>query len=354
MTEDLSGLDTFPKLLLHHARTRGEGPAIREKDLGIWQTWTWKQLADEVRSLACGLAAHGFKRGDHLALVGDNRPRFYAMMCAAQCLGGIPVPLYQDAAAAEMAFPIQNAEISQALAEDQEQVDKLLEILPKCPTLKHIYYDDARGMRHYTAPQLMAYDRLRDLGFEKRRVSPKGLEPDLEQLVAARQLRLRIVAQAARLVVVDARQARALRQDLEQLVDLLLVFRQRVRDRRILDREGHLGRHRVLVERHRDPAKALRRAHRGVDARAVVADDREMVAALEILRRQSAGERAHFIGEAMPAPGLPDAEVLLADRRMHRTRARVVHQQLRKRVARVEAGMVLRHDFPPLGLRRIL
>ena len=179
MAEDLSGLDTFPKLLLYHARARGEAPAIREKDLGIWQTWTWKQLADEVRALACGLAAHGFKRGDHLALVGDNRPRIYAMMCAAQCLGGIPVPLYQDAVAAEMAFPIQNAEISQALAEDQEQVDKLLEILPKCPTLRHVYYDDARGMRHYTAPQLMAYDKLRDLGHESYRRDPAFLETEI-------------------------------------------------------------------------------------------------------------------------------------------------------------------------------
>ena len=107
MAEDFSGLDTFPKLLLHHARVRAERPAIREKDLGIWQTWSWHRFADEVRALACGLAAHGFKRGDHLALVGANRPRIYAAMCAAQCLGGIPVPLYQDAVAAEMAFPIQ-------------------------------------------------------------------------------------------------------------------------------------------------------------------------------------------------------------------------------------------------------
>ena len=85
----LDTLDTFPKLLLHHARTRGARPAIREKDLGIWQTWTWKKLADEVRALACALAEQGFKRGDHLALVSDNRPRLYAMLCAAQCLGGV-------------------------------------------------------------------------------------------------------------------------------------------------------------------------------------------------------------------------------------------------------------------------
>ena len=158
------GLDTFPKLLAHHAKVRGERPALREKNLGIWQTWTWRQFADEVHALASGLAAQGFKRGNHLALAGDNRPRIYAAMCAAQCLGGIPVPLYQDAVAAEMAFPIQNAEIAYAVAEDQEQVDKLLEILPKCPTLKHIYFDDPRGLRHYTQSELMSYDKLLELG----------------------------------------------------------------------------------------------------------------------------------------------------------------------------------------------
>src|SRR3954468_7683584 len=152
--------DTFPKLLVHHAEVRGQQPAIREKDLGIWQTWTWKAFADEVRSLACGLAADGFKRGDHLAIVGANRPRIYAAMAAAQCLGGIPVPLYQDAPAAEMAFPIRNADITHAVVEDQEQVDKLLEILPQCPSLAHIYYDDPRGMRHYAQPEVSSYGDL--------------------------------------------------------------------------------------------------------------------------------------------------------------------------------------------------
>jgi long-chain acyl-CoA synthetase len=164
MTAGSVTLDTFPKLLMGHGQARGERPAIREKDLGIWQTWTWRQYADEVRVLAAALAAEGFKRGDHIALIGDNRPRIYAGICAAQCLGGIPVPLYQDAVAAEMTFPIQNAEIAYAFAEDQEQVDKLLEILPQCPSLRRIYYDDPRGMRHYNQAQLMSYDKLLDLG----------------------------------------------------------------------------------------------------------------------------------------------------------------------------------------------
>jgi len=179
MSESFAGLDTFPKLLMHHARVRPERPAIREKDLGIWQTWSWRRFADEVDMLARGLATRGFKRGDHLAIVGDNRPRVYAAMCAAQCLGGIPVPLYQDAVAGEMAFPIQNAAIAHALAEDQEQVDKLLEILPQCPTLAHIYYDEPRGLRHYEQPELMSCDRLLELGAESRRGDAAFLETEI-------------------------------------------------------------------------------------------------------------------------------------------------------------------------------
>jgi long-chain acyl-CoA synthetase len=161
MTEPLV---TFAHLLLHQAKLRPGSPAIREKDLGIWQTWTWAQALEEVRSLACGLAAQGFKRGDRLAVVGDNRPRLYWAMMAAQALGGVPVPLYQDAVAAELAFVLQDADIGFAVAEDQEQVDKLLEDLPQCPQLKHIYFDDPRGLRHYAQEQLMSLDALQALG----------------------------------------------------------------------------------------------------------------------------------------------------------------------------------------------
>jgi long-chain acyl-CoA synthetase len=179
MSEDIGGLDTFPKLLVHHARVRGGRPAIREKDLGIWQAWSWREFADEVRFIAAGLAAQGLQRGQHVALVSDNRPRLYAAMCAVQCLGAIPVPLYQDAVAAEMAFPIHNADIAYAFAEDQEQVDKLLEILPQCPKLAHIYFDDARGLRHYAQPQLMAYEKLRELGREGYRRDPSYVETEI-------------------------------------------------------------------------------------------------------------------------------------------------------------------------------
>ena len=179
MAIDIGKLDTFPKLLMHHALVRGARPAIREKDLGIWQTWTWKEFADEVRFVACGLAGLGLTRGEHFALVGDNRPRFYATMAAAQCLGAIPVPLYQDAVATEMAFPIQNASIEFAFAEDQEQVDKLLEILPQCPTLKKICFDDPKGLRHYAQPELVPYDRLLEAGRENYRRDPAFLETEI-------------------------------------------------------------------------------------------------------------------------------------------------------------------------------
>ena len=120
--------DTFPKLLLENARRIGDRPAIREKEYGIWQTWTWQQVADEVRALACGLAARGFKRGDKVAIIGDNRPRLYWTMAAAQSIGGIPVPTYQDAVAEEIQYVLEHAEVRFALAENQEQVDKIQDI----------------------------------------------------------------------------------------------------------------------------------------------------------------------------------------------------------------------------------
>lgn len=158
--------DTFPQLLLHHAAVRGSRPAIREKDLGIWQTWTWRQVAAEVRALACGLAAQGVKRGDHVAVIGENRPRLYWTVTAAQCLGAIPVPLYQDAVAAEMVYVFQDANIACAVVEDQEQVDKVLEVAETVPGIKKIFYDDGRGLRNYAREGLMSCYELQRIGRE--------------------------------------------------------------------------------------------------------------------------------------------------------------------------------------------
>ena len=164
--------NTFPRLLMAHARQRPDAPAVREKDLGIWQTWNWSQAATEVRELACGLASLGFSAGANLAIVGANRPHLYFAVVAAQSVGGVPVPLYQDAAAAEMVFMLGDAGIEFVFAEDQEQVDKLLECRELqqaageggTAALRTIVYDDPRGLRHYDQPGLMSYEQLRELG----------------------------------------------------------------------------------------------------------------------------------------------------------------------------------------------
>ena len=153
-------MTTFPRLLLDHAARRPDAPALREKAFGVWQTLTWGELAVLVRELALGLAAAGLRRGEHLVVVGENRPRLYATMLAAQSLGAVPVPLYQDAVAAEFVFPVNNAEIAFAVVEDQEQVDKMLELREQCPQLGRIWFDDPRGLRNYDEPGLASLDEL--------------------------------------------------------------------------------------------------------------------------------------------------------------------------------------------------
>ena len=151
---------TFPRLLLQHAAERPDAPAMREKEYGIWQAHSWGALATMVEHIACGLHRAGLQRGEHMVVIGANRPRLYATMLAAQSLGAIAVPLYQDAVGAECVFPITNAEVRFAMVEDQEQVDKLLEIRAQCPLLDHIIFDDPRGLRNYEEPGLVALDAL--------------------------------------------------------------------------------------------------------------------------------------------------------------------------------------------------
>ncbi|HWI12541.1 MAG TPA: AMP-binding protein [Burkholderiaceae bacterium] len=151
---------TFTRLMLDHAAQRPDAAALREKDYGIWQTLSWRALATLVRELACGLADAGLRRGQHLVVIGENRPRLYAAMLAAQSLGAVPVPLYQDAAATEYVFPITNAEVAFAIVEDQEQVDKLLEVREQCAQLRSLWFDDPRGLRHYAEPGLAPLDAL--------------------------------------------------------------------------------------------------------------------------------------------------------------------------------------------------
>jgi len=150
--------------MLDHAAQRPGAPALREKEFGIWQTMTWGALATLVRELACGLAQAGLQRGQHIVVVGENRPRLYASMLAAQSLGAVPVPLYQDAATAEFVFPITNAEVAFAIVEDQEQVDKMIELREQCPALTRIWYDEARGLRKYVEAGLAPLDALIEAG----------------------------------------------------------------------------------------------------------------------------------------------------------------------------------------------
>ncbi len=157
-------LDTIPKLLLDHAKRRGDSPANRHKNFGIWQSWTWSEVAKEVRNLACGLAKLGFKRGDKLAVIGDNRPRLYWSMVAAQALGGIPVPLYQDSVAEEMVYVLENSDAKFAIVQNQEQTDKLLEIKDRLPHLEYICYEEPRGMRAYNEEFIFYYKDIQQTG----------------------------------------------------------------------------------------------------------------------------------------------------------------------------------------------
>jgi long-chain acyl-CoA synthetase len=157
-------LDTFPKLAMRNAQARADRVAIREKDYGIWLSYTWRQYAEQARLIALGLASLGFARGDRTAIVGDNRPQLYWAMLATQALGGVPVPLYQDSIETEMQYIVDHAEARFAVVEDQEQVDKLLSVRAQCPRLEAIVYDDPRGLRRYTDPALTSLADLQERG----------------------------------------------------------------------------------------------------------------------------------------------------------------------------------------------
>lgn len=157
-----AGSDTFPKLLAGLAKTRPRAPAYREKQYGIWQTYDWAHVADQVNRLAAGLADLGFGRGDRLIVIGDNRPRLYWAMAAVQSLGGVPVPVYQDSVTEELAYVVDHAGARYAVAENQEQIDKLLEIQRSVPSLATLIYEDPRGLRHYQG--LLSYDEVQQRG----------------------------------------------------------------------------------------------------------------------------------------------------------------------------------------------
>ncbi|MBB98142.1 MAG: long-chain fatty acid--CoA ligase [Rhodobacteraceae bacterium] len=174
--------DTFPKILLRNAKVFADRPAMREKDLGIWQAWSWSEVLEEIRTFAIGLQDIGFTEGDRIAIVGTNRPRLYWTMVAAQSLGGVPVPLYSDSVAEEMAFVLEHAEVRFACVEDQEQVDKLLSMSEGLPRLEHVIYDDPRGLRDYDHTRLHSFEEMQAVGRKALDADPARERAWLERI----------------------------------------------------------------------------------------------------------------------------------------------------------------------------
>jgi long-chain acyl-CoA synthetase len=172
---------TLPRWLLRNARDFGSQTAIREKDRGIWQSWTWIEYLDHVRAFALGLHALGFGRGDRLSVIGDNRPRLYAAQLAAQALGGVSVPVYQDSIAKELAYVWNHAEVSVIVAEDQEQVDKVRALKAELPALRYVIYDDPRGMLAYRHDWLKSFAEVEALGRERAAADPGFFEAAVER-----------------------------------------------------------------------------------------------------------------------------------------------------------------------------
>lgn len=170
---------TLPGLLLNNAAAIPTLPAIREKTFGIWETYNWREYHDQVRDFALGLAESGFQRGDKLAVIGDNRPRLYWAQLAAQALGGIPVPVYQDAIAKELVFVLNHAEVAVIVAEDQEQVDKILSIKDELPALRLVVYDDPRGMAQYDLPWLTSFEETQEKGRDLHGREPSRFEREI-------------------------------------------------------------------------------------------------------------------------------------------------------------------------------
>src|SRR3954454_2862528 len=175
------GLDTFPKLLLHNAANWPDAVAMREKDLGIWNAYGWADYRDRVREIALGLLSLGFRRGEAACLIGRNRPNWVWSELATQALGGMSLGVYADALAEEAAYLIVHAGATVVLAEDEEQVDKLLELRDRIPTVRRIVFHDPRGMRKYDDPRVVHWDELVQRGAALGGVEPGRFEAEVAQ-----------------------------------------------------------------------------------------------------------------------------------------------------------------------------
>ena len=181
MAQPGDDVTTLPRLLQHNARVRGGRPAMREKDRGIWQTHTWQEYHDHVRDFALGLAALGFRRGESLSVIGDNRPRLYWAQLAAQALGGVAVPVYQDSIARELQYVWSHAEAAVIVAEDQEQVDKIISLRDQLPHLRHVIYDDPRGLNRYRFDWLKSFEDVEEMGRQHAAQHPGAFEAEVDR-----------------------------------------------------------------------------------------------------------------------------------------------------------------------------
>ena len=174
--------DSIPALLARNAQDLGDKPAYREKEFGIWQSWTWSEVLYQVDSLALGLLTLGAEKGDHIAIAGRNRPYLYWSMLAAQSIGAVPVPIYQDAVGDEIAYVLDHCNARFIVAGDQEQVDKVIDIQDNLEGLEHIIYLDARGLRKYDHSKLTQFQKLQETG--------RQLEPTLSAELAQRKAKM--------------------------------------------------------------------------------------------------------------------------------------------------------------------
>ena len=174
------GLISVPALLHRNATQFGSAPAYREKEFGIWQSWTWSQTNEEIEALALGLLDLGVAEGDFIAVIGRNRPYLYWSMMAAQMVGAVPVPLYQDASAEEMAYTMSHCGARFVIAGDQEQVDKVMEVQSELTEFEAMIYLDPRGLRKYDSAKLTQYSAVQEAGRSKR----AALQPEMKARIA--------------------------------------------------------------------------------------------------------------------------------------------------------------------------
>ncbi|MFA6146818.1 MAG: AMP-binding protein [bacterium] len=173
MKEILKTYDTFPKLLVRNAETFGDRKvAMREKEFGIWQEFSWKEYHDHVKYFSLGMVSLGLNAGDKVAIIGDNRPEWVWGEVAAQAAGAVPLGLYQDSTLKEVSYIIDHSDASFVLAEDQEQVDKILDMKEQLPKVRYIIYSDPRGMRGYKQPFLLDFKEVENFGRELEQRDP--------------------------------------------------------------------------------------------------------------------------------------------------------------------------------------